>query len=239
MKQMLAAGYPRIYQICRCFRQNERGDRHLPEMTLLEWYTAGVDYNHMMAQTEALVIHVAKLMNCYPLLSYQGTTIDVRPPWPRLTVADAFDRFGGADVETAIKTNQFDEIMGIKIEPCLGYKKPLILYDYPASQGALARLKTGTHPVAERFELYMAGLELCNAFSELTDASEQLHRFKNEMKHRKKAGKSTYPLPEIFLDALNGMPDASGNALGLDRLMMLVTDTHRIDDVVAFVPEEL
>ncbi len=239
MKRLLAAGYPRIYQICRCFRQKERGRRHLPEMSLLEWYTAGVDYTHMMDQCQALIAHVATALNRYPKITYQNATLDLSPPWPRLSVAAAFERFGSMNMAAALENGRFDEIMGLEIEPHLGKPQPLILYDYPAAHAALARLKGNPPRVAERFELYIAGLELCNAFTELTDAVEQRRRFTTELAHRQKAGKKIYPLPEAFLDALEAMPAATGNALGIDRLVMLFADAGRIDDVVAFIPEEL
>lgn len=239
MKRLLCAGFPRIYQICRCFRQKERGQRHLPEMTLLEWYTAGVDYNYMMDQCQDLIIHVAKQVNQYPAMTYQGITIGLKPPWPKLSVEDAFERFGSMSMAAALKSDHFDEIMGLEIEPQLGKDTPLFLYDYPVAHAALARLKPGEPQVAERFELYIAGLELCNAFSELNDPTEQRQRFNAEMEQRHNAGKAHYPLPESFLSALNTMPAASGNALGIDRLVMLLTDTANIDDVVAFIPEEL
>ena len=139
----------------------------------------------------------------------------------------------------ALQNQRFDEIMGLEIEPHLGLTRPLFLYDYPAACGALARLKPGRPEVAERFELYMGGLELCNGFSELTDAAEQRQRFGEESERRRAAGKSGYPLSEPFLKALESMPAATGNALGIDRLVMLLLNRDRIDDVVAFIPEEL
>ena len=142
-------------------------------------------------------------------------------------------------MKEALAQNRFDEIMAIEIEPCLGYDRPVFLYDYPASCGALARLKPDNPSVAERFELYIAGLELCNAFTELTDPVEQRKRFEEERRLRRLAGKIEYPMPESFLSALNDMPATSGNALGMDRLILLLTDANSIDDVVAFIPEEL
>jgi len=133
----------------------------------------------------------------------------------------------------------FDEIIAFEIEPRLGNAKPVFLYDYPAEKGALARLKPGHPDVAQRFELYVCGLELCNAFSELTDVEEQRRRFKIDGQVRNASGKAAYPLPEKFLQALGDMPPAAGNALGIDRLMMLFADAAQIDDVVAFTPEEL
>jgi elongation factor P--(R)-beta-lysine ligase len=239
MKRLLADGLARIFQICKCFRQGERGRRHLPEMTMLEWYTAGKDYRHMMGQCEDLVTFVIERLEMAPLLAYQTRTIDLTPPWPRLSVAQAFEQYGGCRVEDALDRGQFDEIMALTIEPQLGWPRPVILYDYPAALGALARLKPGQGHLAERFELYIGGLELCNAFSELTDAREQRQRFAAEMDWRRKAGKAVYPMPEPFLQALADMPASTGNALGIDRLVMLLTDSDSIDEVVAFTPEAL
>ena len=129
--------------------------------------------------------------------------------------------------------------MAFEIEPNLGSKKPLFLFDYPASTCALARMKPGDNSLVERFELYIGGLELCNAFTELTDPVEQRIRFKEEQQRRKETGKQMYPTPEKFLSAMELMPEATGNALGIDRLVMLFADAASIDEVVAFVPEEL
>jgi lysyl-tRNA synthetase class 2 len=239
MKRLLSAGYERIFQICKCFRNNERGSRHLPEMTLLEWYTANADYKHMMAQCEALIMFVAQQLDLDGSIAYQGRTIDLQTPWPRIKIAEAFERYADCSMEQAMAADRFDEVMGLQIEPRLGWDRPMILMDYPYQHGALARIRSDRPDVVERFELYIAGLELCNAFSELTDADEQRQRFVQEMTQRRKAKKAVYPLPEPFLEALNGMPNATGNALGVDRLVMLLCDTQSIDEVVAFVPEEL
>ncbi len=238
MKRLLAAGFKKIYQICHCFRSGERGRRHLPEMTLLEWYTAHADYRDMMEQCERLIRHVVKKSG-RDRLQYQGETIDLTGSWERLTVAEAFERYGSLPVDRALETGRFDEILGLEIEPALGRGRPLFLYDYPAACGALARRKVSNPEIAERFELYICGLELCNAFSELCDPDEQRARFVKAMAQRDVAGKAHYPLPEKFLAALKDMPAAAGNALGIDRLVMLVSDSARIDDVVTFVPEEL
>ena len=239
MKRLLAAGYPRIFQICKCFRRNERGRRHLPELTMLEWYTAGHDYSNMMTQCEALLTEVAGSLGLREGLCYQGRRIDLSLPWPRITVAEAFDRLAGISVEQAMEEDRFEEVLALEIEPRLGVEKPLFLYDYPAACGALARLKSSNRRLAERFELYIGGLELCNAFTELNDANEQRARFDTERESRGQAGLTVYPMPERFLEALKDMPDAAGNALGIDRLVMLFADTTEIDDVVAFTPEEL
>jgi elongation factor P--(R)-beta-lysine ligase len=239
MKQLMAAGYDRIFQICKCFRSRERGRRHLPEMTLLEWYTAGADYTHMMDQCEKLIRFVAFECRGATELTYQGSRIDLSAPWQRLTVAQAYHRYGSLSMADALGNHRFDEIMGMEIEHRLGMNRPVFLYDYPAQCGALARLKPDQPEVAERFELYMGGLELCNGFSELTDSIEQEIRFASEMAQRREAGKTNGPMPGKFLNALETMPPATGNALGIDRLIMLLADAGNIDEVVAFYPEEL
>jgi len=239
MKRMLAAGFAKIFQICKCFRRGERGRRHLPELTMLEWYTAGADYRHMMDQCEALVAFIRAELDLPAAIAYQNRSIDLGTPWARMRVDDAFGRYAGCSAAEALAQGRFDEIMGLRIEPELGWERPVFLYDYPAACGALARLKPDRPDIAERFELYIGGLELCNAFSELTDAPEQRRRFADEAEQRRAAGKSIYPSPEPFLKALERMPSAAGNALGIDRLVMLLTDADAIDQVVAFTPETL
>jgi lysyl-tRNA synthetase class 2 len=238
MKRLLAAGYKKIFQISKCFRKGERGSRHVPEMTLLEWYAAGWDYQGLMSQCEELIFSVGEQLNLQQFM-YQGISIDLVPPWDRLTVSDAFDRYASMSVQAALRKGCFDEIMGLDIETKLGFGKPLFLFDYPAQCGSLARLSRDDPNVAERFELYIAGMELCNAFSELNDPEEQRARFELENRSRMASGKNVYPDANRFLDALQGMPDAAGNAMGIDRLVMLFTNAACIDDVVAFVPEEL
>ena len=239
MKRLLAAGYPRIFQICKCFRQNERGSKHLPELTMLEWYTSEADYFDMMAQTEDLVRFVAENINSGNHLVYQGNKIDLKKPWPKISVAEAFKKFTSTTLKKALSEDLFDELMTSEIEPKLGRKKPVFLYDYPASLASLSMIKSDNPSIAQRFELYIAGLELCNAYTELTDPEEQKKRFEIEQNKRHGLGKRVYPMPEKFLEALEFMPGASGNALGIDRLVMLFADTTKIDDVVTFTPEEL
>jgi len=239
MKRILAAGYPRIFQICKCFRQNERGSKHLPELTMLEWYTLETDYFDMMAQTEDLIGDVVENINSNRYLVYQGNKIDLKKPWPKISVEEAFDKFTSTTLENALSKDLFDEILTAEIEPNLGLKTPVFLYDYPASFAPLAMTKPGNPSFAQRFELYIAGLELCNAYTELTDPDEQRKRFEVEQKKRGSMGKRIYPMPEKFLKSLEHIPGASGNALGIDRLIMLLANTANIDDVVAFTPEEL
>jgi len=240
MKRLLAAGIHRIFQICKCFRQGERGRLHLPEMTLLEWYRVDSNYLDLMDECEALINTIARMNGSQEdILFYQGKEIKLIPPWPRLSVSDAFKKFGPIPLNTALEQDQFDDIMVEKIEPNLGQTQPVFLYDYPASRGALARLKPQDLRYAERFELYIGGLEICNAFSELIDPIEQRERFERQQDHRRKSGKPVYPMPQKFLAALGNMPAAAGNALGIDRLVMLFSDSKQIDDVVTFTPEGL
>lgn len=239
MKRLLAAGFPRIFQICKCFRQHERGRNHLPELTMLEWYHAGINYLELMEESEKLVGFVAHQLGRGNQLIYRNRPIELARPWLRLSVAEAFRQYGSKSIDVALASDCFDEIMAFEIEPNLGHPGPVILFDYPARHGALARLKPGQPLLAERFELYIAGIELCNGFSELTDAAEQRSRFEKERRLRQSMNKPVYPMPEKFLQALADMPAAAGNALGIDRLVMLFADTDMIDDVVAFTPEEL
>ena len=239
MKRLLAADYPDVFQICKCFRKGERGRKHLPELTMLEWYCIGHNYLEMMKQTEELIRYIADKLKMGDTITYQGTEIHFEKPWQRLTVSNAFDQYASMDLRTSIKEDRFDEMLVEEIEPHLGLPKPVFLCDYPASHGALARLKPEDPTLAERFELYIAGIELCNGFSELTDSAEQRGRFQKEQRLRRSCGKKEYPMPDAFLDVLNDMPSACGNALGIDRLVMLFADTDKIDDVVAFTPEEL
>ena len=239
MKRLLAAGHERIFQICKCFRKAERGRRHLPEMTMLEWYAVGETYLDLMTRCEELLQHIAQGLGAGRTLLYQGRAIDLAPPWERLTAADAFTRFGSLSLPAALAQGRFDAVMGLEIEPRLGLEQPMFLYDYPAEHGSLARLKPGDPRLAERFELYIGGLELCNGFSELNDAAEQRRRFAAEQGLMQAHGTPVHRLPEKFLAALAHMPPCAGNALGIDRLMMLFTDAAAIDEVVAFTPEEL
>lgn len=239
MKRLLTSGFNKIFQICRCFRKGERGDRHLPEMTLLEWYAAGWTYLDLMDQCESLIGYLALRMGLGRRLIYQGHTVDLVRPWDRLSVDAAFRRFGGVTAQQALERDCFDEIMGLEIEPRLGLDRPVFLYDYPVQTGALARIKPSDPRLVERFELYLAGMELCNAFSELTDSLEQRARFEAQNQRRRGKGSEAYPIPEPFLRDLEAMPPAAGNALGLDRLVMLFTNSPTIDEVVAFTPQTL
>ena len=239
MKRMLAAGFERIFQLCHCWRSDERGGLHLPEFTMLEWYRSDSDYMDLMEDCESLVQKVARATGLGDRIVFKGKGVDLRAPWERISVRDAFRRYGGMSMEQALAQDLFDEVMVSEIEPRLGLDKPVFIYDYPAERGALARLKENDPSLAERFELYIGGLELANAFSELTDHLEQRDRFLAEQEFRRSKGKTVYPLPEKFLAELPAMPRSAGIALGIDRLVMVLLDKSSIDEVVAFTPEEL
>ena len=235
MKRLLAAGYPRLFQICRVWRKAERGSRHLPEFTLLEWYRSDADYNNLMDDCEALL----RILVPTGTLKVQGTEIDLSAPWQRMSVADAFATYASLPLALALAVNRFDELLTSEVEPRLGQVRPTFLYDYPAQLAALARRKADEPEIAERFELYIAGIEVANAFSELTDPDEQRQRFTSDEAARRAQGKDPLPLPEKFLTELANLPPSAGIALGVDRLVMLLTNAATIDEVVAFSPEEL
>lgn len=239
MKRMLAAGYQKIFQICKCYRKGEQGEKHLPEFTLVEWYRADADYLALMEECEEIVRFLAMEIGLGDQVLYDSNTIDLAGPWDRITVQEAFNKYTSVTMEKALELDIFDELMAGKIEPCLGFKRPVFAHDYPASLAALSKLRNDDSDIAERFELYISGIELANAFSELNDAGVQKERFEEEMDKRNRAGKTPYPIPEKFLKTLEDMPDAAGIALGLDRLIMVLTDSKSIDEVVAFTPEML
>ncbi len=239
MKRLLSSGYTKIFQICKCFRNRERGGRHLPEFTMLEWYCTDIDYHEFMTQCEALVRFATEFSTGSSTIPYRNHRVDLSGPWKRISVPDAFHRWGCIPLQEALSKGRFDEVMVTDIEPNLGFEKPVFLYDYPARRASLARLNPVDPSLAQRFELYICGIELCNAFMELTDPREQRRRFEIERQRIKEKNGPVFPLPEPFLAALEDMPDAAGNALGLDRLVMLLANATDIDEVVAFTPEEL
>ena len=237
MKKLLVAGADNIYQICPVYRKNESTPLHSPEFTMLEWYRTEADYTAMMKDCDALL----------SLLGFQA-------PCERITVAHAFEKYAnlssscgltaGSLAECAahnnirtIETDTFEDIfhaiMAEKIEPHLGQGAPTILYDYPACMAALARKKPDDPRYAERFELYINGIELANAFSELTDPSEQKSRLRADLKLKKELYGQDIPLDEDFIKALEyGMPESAGCALGLDRLIMLACGASSIDEIL-------
>lgn len=239
MKRLLSRNLQKIFQICKCFRKNEQGPFHLPEHTLLEWYDTKATYLDLMDQCQGLLRHIAEKLGLGTALIYQDQVIDLSPPFDRITVEQAFDTHGSKPALKALEDGSFDELMGFEVEPCLGQERPCILYDYPAPMASLAKLKPDDEKLAQRFELYVAGIELANGFTELNDPILQRQRFVLENQIRSDRGQSSLPLPEKFLTDLKTMPDAAGIALGVDRMVMLFCNATTIDEVVAFVPETL
>ncbi len=259
MKKLLAAGMPRIFQLARCFRNGERSATHHPEFTMLEWYRAGADYRALMADCEALLRAVLAAVPAAALVR-GDRRCDPGAEWEYLTVAEAFRRDAGIDLlatapdprapvagllraeaaRIGVFTNPTDtwediffRIFLARIEGGLGIDAPTVLHDYPASMAALSRIKPDDARLAERFEVYVAGLELANAFSELTDAGEQRRRFEADAARKRELFGSATPIDADFLAALDhGLPDCAGIALGVDRLVMLATGAPRIEDVL-------
>jgi lysyl-tRNA synthetase class 2 len=238
MKRLLAAGWDRIFQVAKCFRQKERGAWHLPEFTMLEWYRRGVDYTFLMEETEALINHVAASAGGPGKRIFHGKPVGLEHPWTRISVHEAFAAYANLSPEEALANDIFDEVLVSQVEPHLGTPHPTFLYDYPAALGSLARPKPGRPDLVERFELYLGGVEIANAFSELSCPKEQAKRFAKENELRFARGQNPYS-GEKFLESLPQMGEAAGIALGIDRLVMFFTGADCIDEVVAFTPEEL
>ncbi|HEX6836809.1 MAG TPA: EF-P lysine aminoacylase EpmA [Polyangia bacterium] len=255
MKRLLAGGMQRIYSLGKVFRRKEAGAQHNPEFTMLEWYRAGASWSDIADDTEALAWQCAR--------EFRVTEVGrcaLEPPWPRLTVGEACERwgrvrvYGDEDVATlrarvsaagwrcAADGDWSDVFFGFfldAVEPHLGRDEPVIAYDWPRPLCALARPKPGDDRVVERFEVYAAGLELCNAFGELTDAVEQRRRLQSDLAERRRRGLPEYPVDEKFLTALAEMPPSAGIALGVDRLAMLLLGASDIREVLAFADDEL
>jgi elongation factor P--(R)-beta-lysine ligase len=232
MKRLLGVGFKRVYQIARVFRDGEAGRRHRPEFSMVEWYRAFDSYEALMTDCEALV---AALSGGAEALLYQGREIDLCPPWPRLPFRQALmERAGIPDPDRLSPEEQLEALV-THVEPTLGMTRPEFLVEYPASMASLARRKPGDPRVAERFELYIGGIELANGFSELVDPAEQAARFDADLAEREALGLPRYPVDEAFLDALrDGVPPSTGVALGLDRLFMVLLDADDIDQVIAY-----
>ena len=238
MKRLLSAGYEKIFQICHCFRKDECGQHHNPEFTMLEWYRVGADYRDIIQDAEQLVIELSEVLGTGPTLSYQGKKIDLSLPWPEIEVREAYLRQAGWDPFEDFNGQRFDDDMVDKIIPNFAENRPTVILDYPAECASLARLKPGHPPVAERAEVFIGGLEIANAYSELNDASEQEKRFKLEIEQMRSAGKPSV-LPRKFLDAVAHLPKCGGIAVGIDRLVMLLCDAASIDEVMAFPADKL
>jgi lysyl-tRNA synthetase class 2 len=242
MKRLLSAGLERVYQIGKCFRKDEAGGRHQPEFTMLEWYRAFAGASDVMRDTEEVVAHAARAIHGSTAIpGVRAAAVDVAPPWERITVADAFERYAGVRVEDVLPDEErFFRMLALEIEPKLGAPKPVFLTEWPASMASLARLVPGKPDVAERFEAFVDGLELCNGFGELVDPKEQRARLERDRRERAARALPAYPIDERFLAALEeGVPPSGGNALGLDRLAMLILGAASIEDVIAFPASRL
>lgn len=232
IKKLLAVGIGNCFEITKCFRNEEEVSRlHNPEFTMLEWYRINSDYTDVMKDFEQLFV---KIIGSKKLV-YQGDIYDLSTPWPRISVAEAFKKFAGRDV-LKVSDEDFYKIFFNEIEPELAKsKKPFFIYDYPVSQASLSRPKKGDPRFAERFEVFLAGLELGNCFSELIDWKEQKKRFESDRLMRKKLKKTDYPIDSDLIDALkSGLPVVSGIAVGVDRLIMLAADAPEISDTLFF-----
>ena len=255
-KKLLAAGEAKIFEFARVFRDRERGALHLPEFTMLEWYRADASYDAVMADSVVLIAHAAQATGIGQF-SFRGRIADPFAEPELLTVAVAFERFAAIDLLATIADGEgdrallakvakekvritdddswsdiFSKVLVEHIEPNLGLGRLTVLFEYPAPEAALARAKVSDPRVAERFEIYACGVELANGFGELTDAAEQRRRFTKAMDEKQRRYGERYPLDEDFLDAVGQMPQASGVALGFDRLVMLASGAVKIDQVV-------
>jgi lysyl-tRNA synthetase class 2 len=237
MKRLLAAGYDKIFQFSRCFRQAERGRWHNPEFTLLEWYRLNTNYLQVLHDTERLFIEIAAGLGLGSVIKYQGLNINLAEPWPQITVQEAFQQYAGWDPVTQPDPNRFDLDLINKVIPQFSTERPTMLLDYPAPMAALARLKPENPLVAERAEVFIGGLEIANAYSELTDPDEQAQRFRQDIELIYKERGARLNLPEKFLEATHYLPPCSGIALGIDRMIMLFCDAAAIDEVIAFTQE--
>jgi lysyl-tRNA synthetase class 2 len=237
MKRLLSAGYEKIFQIAHCFRRDECGRQHNPEFTMLEWYRAAGDYNQIISDTEQLVIFLAHRFGYGDCLKYQGKSIDIGLPWPRIGVREAYTKWADWDPFINFDGQKFDDDLVEKVIPHFPANRPMVIMDYPLECAALARLKPGQTGVAERAEVFMGGLEIANAYSELNDPVEQRRRFKDEMDIMQQAGKPCV-WPQKFITAIETMPECGGIAVGVDRLVMLLSDAASIDEVIAF-PSDL
>lgn len=240
MKRLLSQGAERIYQLASCFRRGESGERHNPEFTMLEWYRANSDVVDVMGDTEQLVARATG-----GTVRLGDRAIDTHPPFERLTVSDAFARFASWTADATVEAAAHDEDLYFRtlveqVEPALErLDHAVFLVDFPASQASLARIKSGDPRFAERFELYVAGVELCNGFGELVDPLEQRARLVHDQHLRRERGLPQYPIDERFVESLANVPPSAGNALGFDRLVGLACGTTEIRNVVSFMNDEL
>lgn len=235
MKRLLCAGYERIFQIGPCFRSGELGKLHNPEFTMLEWYRTNADYLDVLAATRELLKHLAKTCLGKLTLEKNDKSLDLGAEWRLFSVPELFEKFAGWNPAADFDERRFEDDLVNRIEPQLPADCPVVLLDYPAQVAALARLKANDCRRAERWELYLAGIEIANAFSELADPNEQRKRFEDCARKRRVLAKPAYELDAEFLAALEtGLPPSAGVALGLDRLVMLFAGVDSLDDVLPF-----
>lgn len=280
LKKILAAGFPKIFQLGRVFRQGEPwNEQHNPEFTMLEWYRSGTDYWGIMEDAERLVEYLVKNLQLEKSeiqnpksetnpnfqnskLNYQGQEIDLSIPWERLSMREAWKKYAGVDLDDFLTQEKMAELVRQKgyqsglddtfddlffkiflseIEPkTAALNRPVFLYDYPAQMAALSKKKKEDPRYAERFELYIAGLELANAYSELIDWQEQEARFQSDQEKRRQLGKKVYNIDDDLIAALrSGLPECGGIALGVDRLVMLLLNARDIREVILFAADEM
>lgn len=244
MKRLLAHGCEKIFQLSHCFRKDEVGRIHLVEFQLLEWYRTGCNYHKLMDDCQGFLLYLYAVMKDY--FAADGALeavdlfsgIDLSPEWQRLTVAEAFIQYSPIPLEKALDFGLFDEILTEYVEPRLGMDAPMFLYAYPYQLASLARKSPSNPNIAERFELYLKGVELANGFSELTDEQEQRSRFAKEITTIHAHNSHNVAMPERFLQDLGKLEEAAGIALGVDRLFMLAMNYDSIVSAVTFAPED-
>ena len=235
MKRMAAASYDKIFQIGQCFREGEIGTKHNVEFTMLEWYEVNQNYMGLMEFLRKMLHEAVVRIKGTPIVKFRGNEIDFGTDWAVYTVAEAFREFAKTDPETAIKNDEFELILVEKIEPNLPKDRPVLLKDYPASMAALSKLNAENSGTAERCELYLGGIEISNAYSELIDYNEQKIRFAKAHANRRERRLPMYPEDEDFFEVLEcGMSKFAGCALGIDRLAMVLADAPDIRSVNSF-----
>lgn len=262
LKRLLAAGSGNIFEITKSFRNTDiGGHQHNPEFTMLEWYRTDCDYRATMEDCEKLIRFIGGNKPYWSYRTDKIYKIDVSKPFERVTVAEAFERYAGVKKEVLLDPEQFNNLAieqynnsslandyetafslfyVDKIEPNLGWGQPTIIYDYPAQFAPLAKTSKEDSRIKERFELYLAGVEIADAYNELTDPIEQKKRFEEEIESRKKTGKTGHKVDWGFIEALEeGLPNCSGVALGIDRLLMVLADKKDINEVILFGGEEI
>ncbi len=236
MKRLLAALQKPVFQIGPCFRDGERGPSHLPEFQMLEWYRPQADNQEILIDAKSLLRHCAERLGGGGR-RFRGQSVDFAGQWQELSVDQAFDRFAETSVDQALAEDRFEQILVEQVLPAAGGRQPLVLHGFPLALGALARRDPATGR-AERWELFVAGLELANAYSELTDCQEQIGRFRKAAAVRRSRGSDNYPVDLRYLEQLRrGFPPCAGIALGVDRLLMVLSGRDTIDQVVPFPPE--